>query len=261
MKDNPANHMVGKDNNAVDPLSVRRRLIVNADDFGQSPGVNRGIIKAHEHGIVSSTSMMVRWPASADAAQYARTHPRLSVGLHLDLGEWIYRDDGWVCLYEVAALADGDAVAAAIASQLQAFRDLIGRDPTHLDSHQHVHRDDPLRTIVINLGRKIGVPVRHFHDQIRYSGNFYGQTGKGSPFPAGISVNHLVDTIAALCPGVTELGCHPGLGVDVESMYRDERAIEVETLCDPRVRQSIDDNSIELCGFDSFRTNAKTYLA
>jgi len=59
-----------------------RLLIVNADDFGQSPGVTRGIVEAHERGIVSSTSMMVRWPAAKESASYARMHPRLGVGEH-----------------------------------------------------------------------------------------------------------------------------------------------------------------------------------
>ena len=68
-------------------------LIVNADDFGQSPGVNRGVIAAHERGVVTSTSLMVRWPSAAAAAAYAREHPALSVGLHVDLGEWACRDD------------------------------------------------------------------------------------------------------------------------------------------------------------------------
>lgn len=48
-------------------------MIVNADDFGLSPGVNRGIIQAHEHGIVTSASLMVRRAAAYQAAQYART--------------------------------------------------------------------------------------------------------------------------------------------------------------------------------------------
>ena len=61
-----------------------RYLIVNADDFGQSDGVNRGIVRAHEGGIVTSASLMVRWPAAEEAAACARTHLRLSVGLHLD---------------------------------------------------------------------------------------------------------------------------------------------------------------------------------
>src|SRR5436190_3388019 len=67
-------------------------LIVNADDFGMTPGVNRGIISAHESGIVTSTSLMVRGAAAAEAVELAREHPQLSVGLHVDLCEWVYRD-------------------------------------------------------------------------------------------------------------------------------------------------------------------------
>ena len=62
-------------------MTAAHCLIVNADDFGQSPGVNRGIIEAHEHGIVTSASLMVRWPAAASAAAYAREHARLGLGL------------------------------------------------------------------------------------------------------------------------------------------------------------------------------------
>src|SRR5437762_1183195 len=116
-----------------------RFLIVNADDFGLSAGVNRGIIEAHERGIVTSASLMVRWPAVAAAAAYAREHPALGVGLHLDLGEWEYSNGDWVARYEVVPLDDAAAVAAEAGRQLAAFRGLMGRDPDHLDSHQHVH--------------------------------------------------------------------------------------------------------------------------
>src|SRR5215210_6058372 len=95
-----------------------RFLIVNADDFGQSPGVNRGVIAAHERGIVTSASLMVRWPAAAEAAAYARARPGLSVGLHVDLGEWVYRDGAWAARYEVARADDRAAVAAELARQL-----------------------------------------------------------------------------------------------------------------------------------------------
>ncbi len=66
----------------------RRRLIVNADDFGQHACVNDGIIAAHEHGIVTSASLMVHGSAAQDAAAYARGRPALDLGLHVDLGEW-----------------------------------------------------------------------------------------------------------------------------------------------------------------------------
>src|SRR5262249_16709084 len=126
-------------------MTAVRCLIVNADDFGQSPGVNRGVIAAHERGIVTSASLMVRWPAAAEAAAYARTHPDLGLGLHLDLGEWTYREGSWVARYLVAVPDDARAVSDEVGRQLAAFRSLVGRDPTHLDSHQHVHREDPVR--------------------------------------------------------------------------------------------------------------------
>src|SRR5436309_3540787 len=118
-----------------------RHLIVNADDFGQSPGVNRGIIEAHERGIVTSASLMVRWPAATEAAAYAKQHPELSVGLHLDLGEWIYCDGEWRKLYDVIQEDDAVAVATEVEQQVRAFRQLMGRNPTHIDSHQHSHRN------------------------------------------------------------------------------------------------------------------------
>src|SRR5437588_12984858 len=124
-------------------LTTARILVVNADDFGQSAGVNRGIITAHERGIVSSASLMVRWPAAAEAAAYGRAHPALSLGLHLDLGEWVYRSGAWVPLYEVVPAGNASAVAGEIARQLDAFEKLAGKPPSHLDSHQHCHPHEP----------------------------------------------------------------------------------------------------------------------
>ena len=113
-----------------------RELIVNADDFGRSVATNDGIARAHEHGIVTSASLMVCWPAAEAAARYAHEHPALSVGLHIDLSEWTYRDGQWVVVYENAPAAE------QIPRQLERFRELLGRDPTHLDSHHHVHASE-----------------------------------------------------------------------------------------------------------------------
>ena len=103
-------------------MSVKKKLIVNADDFGQSFGVNRGIIEAYEHGIVTSASLMVRYPAVSEAAAYAREHPGFSVGLHLDLGEWVYRFGEWVQLYQVTDLNDINAVRKEIEIRLIPIR-------------------------------------------------------------------------------------------------------------------------------------------
>jgi predicted glycoside hydrolase/deacetylase ChbG (UPF0249 family) len=227
-----------------------RYLIVNADDFGQSAGVNDGILEAHERGIVTSASMMVRWPAAVAAAALARSRNRLSVGLHVDLCEWICKGDMWEPVYTVVSLTDPAALALEIQRQLALFRDLVGRDPTHLDSHQHVHRDEPLRGILIDLARALNVPLRHF-SHVRYCGEFYGQASRGYPFPEGVSVESLIRILSALGPGYTELGCHPGNGDDLDSMYKAERALEVKTLCDPRVRAALADNGIQLRSFAS----------
>jgi len=230
-------------------MAAERYLIVNADDFGLSPGVNRGIIEAHEQGIVTSASLMVRWPAAAAAAAYYRGRQRISLGLHVDLGEWVYRDGDWVPLYEVIAQDDTAAVADEVSRQLAEFRRLLGRNPTHLDSHQHVHRSEPVRSILLVMARTLGLPLRHLTPEISYCGSFYGQTGKGEAYHEGISVAALIEVLTTLPPGITELGCHPGLGDDYDSVYCRERAAEVQALCHPEVRAALATEGIELCSF------------
>jgi chitin disaccharide deacetylase len=230
-------------------MSVARCLIVNADDFGRSPGVNRGIIGTFERGIVTSASLMVRWPDAAAAAAYGRGHPDLSVGLHVDLGEWSCRDGTWMAVYEVVPLSDSRVVAEEVARQLAVFRNLLGRDPTHLDSHQHVHREEPVRSVLSALACQLRVPLRDCHPAVRYCGDFYGQTGKGQSCPAAISVEGLLRIISALPAGVTELGCHPGEVDNMDSMYRNERAQEVKTLCHPQIRSALVAEGIELRSF------------
>jgi chitin disaccharide deacetylase len=230
-------------------MPTQRHLIVNADDFGLSQGVNQGIIQAHEHGIVTSASLMVRWPAASEAARYALMHPRLSVGLHLELAEWAYRDGQWVALYQVVAPDDARAVAQEVARQLEAFRRLLGKDPTHLDSHQHAHRNEPVLSILSELAQELSVPLRSFAPQVQYCGDFYGQTGEGDPYPQGISLDGLLKTLSILPPGASELGCHPGEDEHLDSVYRLERKREVQVLCDPRVRATLNSVHIDLLSF------------
>lgn len=223
---------------------MRRIAIVNSDDFGRSHGVNAGVIAAHERGIVTSASLMVRWPAATEAAAYARRRRTLGVGLHLDLGEWRQAGGDWQPVYEVVDPHDAAAVAAELQRQLTTFQELLGQAPTHLDSHQHVHRLEPARSALIRAGAELGVPVRDAEPAIRYSGSFYAEGD-----PDTIGVQSLVQLLEALGPGATEVGCHPGLGVDFDSAYGHEREREVATLCDPRVRATIEALDIELRSF------------
>jgi predicted glycoside hydrolase/deacetylase ChbG (UPF0249 family) len=228
---------------------VTRYLIVNADDFGRSRGVNEGVIACHEDGIVTSASLMMRWADAADAATYARANPRLSVGLHVDLSEWTLDQGTWRPLYERVAEDDQAAVETEVRAQLAAFRDLVGRDPTHLDGHQHVQREEPARSILLELAGELGVPLRDLNDQVRYVGSFYGQGPDGARLPDAITVDGLLRLLADLPAGVTELGCHPALAEDLDSVYVSERLEEVRTLCDPRVKEALDAAGIRLSSF------------
>jgi predicted glycoside hydrolase/deacetylase ChbG (UPF0249 family) len=236
------------DGNFVSTVSTKY-LIVNADDFGQSPGVNRGIVKAHRGGIVTSASLMVRWLAASEAAAYAREHPNLSLGLHVDLGEMVFRAGEWVPVYTVVSLQDATAIRDEISRQLEKFRHLMGRDPSHLDSHQHVHLREPVRTFLIAVARQLDIPLRHCSPEVCYRGSFYGQTAEGTPLPDVISVDGLIRILETLPTGYTELGCHPADACDLNTMYRHERVEELRVLCDARVQTAIKTMRIELCSF------------
>lgn len=228
-----------------------RWLIVNADDFGQSHAINRGVMAAFERGVVTSASLMVRWPASGDAAAYGREHRTLSMGLHVDFGEWAYRDEAWLPIYQVADTEDHGSCRLEVERQLGQFRALSGHDPTHLDSHQHVHAAEPLRSLLIDVAARLGIPLRNIDSRARYEGAFYGQSGRGYSVPEAIEVDSLLALLDSLPAGVTELGCHPGeIDEELETMYRAERAQEVRTLCDPRVRERIRSSGVRLCSFD-----------
>jgi predicted glycoside hydrolase/deacetylase ChbG (UPF0249 family) len=237
-------------------MADERLLIVNADDFGLSAAVNAGIVEAHDQGIVTSTSMMVRKSAAVAAASLASSRPSLAVGLHVDIGQWDYESGEWKLAYQRCPPEDAEAAELECREQLRAFEGLIGRSPTHIDSHQHTHMSEPIASVTAKLAAELGVPLRG--RIIRYEGGFYGQMGKGEPYPDGITVERLVALIESLPPGWTELGCHPGLGVEGESSYGPEREVELRVLCDPRIGAAIQRQGVELRSFADFPSGFKT---
>lgn len=230
-------------------MTESRFLIVNADDFGLSPGVNRGIIQSMERGTVTSASLMVRWPAALEAADYGREHPIFSIGLHVDLGEWIFREGHWTALYEVVDQNNRTAVWDEVHRQLDAFQRLLGRNPTHIDSHQHVHFRGETHSVLGRVAEDLRIPLRHFCPGVQYCGDFYGQDGRGHFFHKAIDTAALLAILDRIPPGVTELACHPGFANDIDSMYRDERSMEILALCSPEVRRAIEEKKIQLCSF------------
>lgn len=228
---------------------TERVLIVNADDFGTSEGINSGIVEAHSHGIVTSTSLMVGAAAAAHAVTLAREHPALSIGLHWDL------DSGG---QPTVDLADPAAVRAELARQLGAFQELVGRPPTHVDSHHHIHREPDVGPLARELAAPLGVPLRE-QGTVAYIGGFYGQWEYGVTDLYHVSPEFLIWILRnEVDEGWTELGCHPGqVRGDFNCEYLTEREVELATLTDPGVRQEIDRLGIRLASFAELDPSAR----
>jgi predicted glycoside hydrolase/deacetylase ChbG (UPF0249 family) len=219
-------------------------LIVNADDFGYTQGVNHGILTAHIHGVVSSTSLMVDAPYAAQAATQARSYPRLGVGLHFTA------TNEHTALFDLNDLA---LVEQELDRQYQRFCELVGGVPTHLDSHHHVHLREQLKPLFVSWAEEHNLPLRGL-GHVHYNGGFYGQwydeNWHPHPMPDNISVEHLEKLLRALPDGVTELACHPGfVSAGLDSSYRAERAIELATLLAPQVLSLIHALDIKLINF------------
>ena len=227
---------------------AERRLVVNADDFGRSESINAGVLRGHVHGIVTSASLMVRHPAAASAVAAAREHSDLGLGLHLDLTEWEQVMGEWQAKYVVVDTDDRRAVSGEVQRQLERFRSLVGEDPTHLDSHQHVHRDEPVRTVVAEIAAALGIPLRE-QGPIRYCGAFYGQDRHGRSLEGAIGPDALAGLLRGLPAGASELCCHPATVAEPFTSYSAERPMELRSLCDPAVSRAIRESGIRLCNF------------
>ena len=213
-------------------------LIVTADDFGISRGINNGIVETHLRGVVTSASLMVDRPASEEAVALARQCPRLSLGLHLEL-------DG----------VDPSNVPAEIERQQRRFVELVGSAPTHVDTHHDLHRDPEVLSPLLAWGRRIRVPVRGY-SEVRYFSKFYGRWA-GETDLDQIGVDALLRLLdEEVGEGMTELSCHPGHPeAGFPSSYAAEREVEVRTLCDPKLRNEILERGFRLMGFrDLYRS-------
>lgn len=144
----------------------RRRLIVNADDFGQSSSINHAVIRAHQQGILTSASLMVNGEAFEQAVEFALANPKLGVGLHLTLccGRStlppteipdLVTDNG---LFPVSAIAAGiayyfsrglrDQLRREIQAQIEKFRQTRLR-MDHLNGHLHFHLHPTILALLV----------------------------------------------------------------------------------------------------------------
>ncbi len=153
---------------------MERRLVVNGDDFGMTPGVSRGIARAFDEGILTSASIMAGMPGFDEAVSLARVRPGLGVGLHLNLTDGppvlpsdqvrsLVDDKGTFLGYRAFTLrllsgrASRDEIRAEIAAQILRA-EAAGLTLGHLDGHRHVHLLPVLFDLVAEAAVKAGIP-------------------------------------------------------------------------------------------------------
>jgi predicted glycoside hydrolase/deacetylase ChbG (UPF0249 family) len=244
---------------------VIRRLIVNADDFGLTPGVSAGILTAHRHGIVTSTTMLVNRGVPKDMVARARD-AGLGLGLHvnLTLGTPLTRGaslvDGHGAFVrdarQAAARARAADVEREVAAQIERFQTLAKAPPTHLDTHHHVGLHLPVREVVLGAARRLGVPVRSQDAParvrtrsagLRTPDHFFGESGPDAYWSLARTLRHL----RTLPPGTSEFMTHPGW-CDAElsySRYGRQREVELAGLGSPAARAAALALGITLCDF------------
>jgi hypothetical protein len=218
-------------------------LVVNADDLGYDPEIDRGILEAHARGIVTSATAMVETPFAASALAAA---PRsLGLGLHAVLDP----------------AGDRASAEAALRRQLDRFAALRGEAPTHLDSHRHAHAAPAVLEALAAVAAAAGLPVRAIDDGMRAALRARGVLaadrflGDAARRPAW-SREALLAALASVGEGVTELMAHPGYRpAHARTSFGAEREVELRALCDPDARGAIRAAGIRLCTYAEARAH------
>jgi hopanoid biosynthesis associated protein HpnK len=163
-----------------------KQLILNADDFGMTRGVNEGIIRGHSEGILTSTTLMANGPEFDDAVARAKLNPKLGVGCHLVLvgGPAVAPKEKISSLADqngnlpdslggfVARLSAGLIRTKAIDREMRAQIEKIraaGIEPTHLDTHKHTHAHPKVMEVLGRVAKELGItrvrkPVENLRD-------------------------------------------------------------------------------------------------
>ncbi|WP_232668582.1 ChbG/HpnK family deacetylase [Pseudonocardia sp. TRM90224] len=155
---------------------TRRLLIVNADDYGLTPAISRGILACHDAGIVTSVSVLATGPAVATTAPWLADRPGLEVGAHLaavgedpplltarEIPTLVDRRGSFRMSWRSFVLAvaagrvDPDDITREFGAQLDRLIGDLGLRPRHLDTHQHLHLCPPVARVVTELALRRGI--------------------------------------------------------------------------------------------------------
>ena len=136
--------------------------MVNADDFGFTPDVNRGIVAAHRDGILTASTLMANGDAFEDAVRLARETPSLDIGCHLVL----ISGRSLLSPYALLPASTGALLRALAARQMRVYDELAaqvrkilaaGLKPTHLDTHKHTHLAPPVLDAVARVAEEFEI--------------------------------------------------------------------------------------------------------
>ncbi|MFN0062424.1 MAG: carbohydrate deacetylase [Myxococcaceae bacterium] len=238
-----------------------KRLIVNADDLGYDPAVTRGIVECLRFGLVRSTTLMVNTPFSQDAASAAHG---FAVGLHFNLARWRALSPSFPKQFleqgelaeAVAGRLPGEVVEEEVLAQAEYCRSLLGKAPTHIDVHKHLHRHAGVFAGLTSAAQRLGLPVRALDDDmraalagkgIRRTNAFIGDAG-AEPY---WTLEQWRAALAGLQAGVTELMCHPGYApTHVRSGYSAQREGELATFTAKAAKDALLASGVDLVTFD-----------
>jgi chitin disaccharide deacetylase len=236
------------------------KLIINADDFGYSKGVNLGIIEAFQNGVVTSTTLMANMPGAAHAADLAKKNPKLGVGIHfvLTCGEPISNEvpslvnnkGAFYRLSEIDEFAIVEDIELELRSQFEKFLS-FGIKPTHIDSHHHVHSLEKVYQVVEKIAKENYLPIRKVSvdsnpmQPVQYFNHeFYGDQ---------LTTEYLIGLLDKVLPYETaELMTHPAYideQINSGSSYSIQRVRELTILTDPAVRKALTNRGINLVTF------------
>lgn len=243
------------------------KLIVNADDFGLSKGINYGILEAHLNGIVTSTTLMITMPEVEHAISISKDAPNLKIGLHLNitLGNPITNCRSLVkkgnIFYKPSELPNQDdfkeeEIYEEFKAQHNLFIKKVGKKPTHFDSHLYAHQRYPkAKNAIIRLAKEVNLPVRGI------TTNGFKEVKFFDFFKANSDVNNLFDMFEnkiseILSCEIAEIMVHPAYMdefLQTKSSYNYPRILELEILTDNRMKKLIKTNNIELISYDDER--------
>ena len=236
------------------------KLIVNADDFGYSKGVNRGIQAAFQNGIVRSCTIMANMPGFIHGVALLKANPAISCGVHLNLtrGLPLTREyphtnaDGTFLRHPVFMPGEEPLILAELTAQIERLR-ATGIEPTHLDSHHHIHNAPFIAPLVQELAEAYRLPLRPYgvwqREDTYLSTGFFGDTTQD------MLLKELQQGLDSGRPYM-ELMCHPGFAdrqLCISSSYSHGRAREVRLLCSSETQNFIQDNDITLCSYREYQ--------